>query len=193
MVISRCSSYLHLLSLHIKALRSSSLMSHRLFFYLPSVRPGASAVYVRRNLLFFQLRSLLIKESLAFSMFTSSPTQNTSQAAWTCNNKVKGRNTTIQPFPFKVRNGQRPLKRYTEWVELFVHSKQTTPLMDTNNLTKLKGSQSLKLTLKTFLAQVLNDSSWPHSSSPSPMRRMRSPPSSSNSVSTAWAKAQKCG
>lgn len=83
-------------------------------FYLPSVRPGASAVYVRRNLLFFQLRSLLIKESLAFSMFTSSPTQNTSQAAWTCNNKVKGRNTTIQPFPFKVRNGQRPLKRYTE-------------------------------------------------------------------------------
>ena len=51
--------------------------------HLPSVKAGASAVYVMRNLLFFQLRSLLIKESLAFSMFTSSPTQNTSQAAWT--------------------------------------------------------------------------------------------------------------
>ncbi len=49
--------------------------------YLPSVRAGASAVYVKRNLLFFQLRSLLIKESWAFSRLTSSPTQNTSQAA----------------------------------------------------------------------------------------------------------------
>lgn len=50
--------------------------------HLPSVRLGASAVYVRRNLFFFQLRLLLIRELLAFSMFTSSPTQNTSQAAY---------------------------------------------------------------------------------------------------------------
>lgn len=55
-------------------------------YYVPSVSAGASAVYVRRNLLFFQLRSLLINESLAFSMFTSSPTQNTSQAALTRHN-----------------------------------------------------------------------------------------------------------
>lgn len=50
-----------------------------------------------------------------------------------------------------------------------------------------------QLTLKTFLAQVLKDSSWPQSSSPSPMRRILSPPSSSRSVSTARAKAQKWG
>ena len=49
------------------------------------------------------------------------------------------------------------------------------------------------LTWKTSLAQVRKDSSCAHSSSPSPMGRMRSPPSSSSLVSTACAKAQKWG
>lgn len=49
------------------------------------------------------------------------------------------------------------------------------------------------LTWKTSLAQVRKDSSCAHSSSPSPMGRMRSPPSSSSRVSTACAKAQKWG
>lgn len=72
----------------IKAYWLSEMMSHSLMNgrYLssnvPWVSVGASAVYVIRNLLFFQLRSLLIKESLAFSILTSSPTQKTSHAAW---------------------------------------------------------------------------------------------------------------
>lgn len=49
------------------------------------------------------------------------------------------------------------------------------------------------LTWKTSLAQVRKDSSCAQSSSPSPMGRMRSPPSSSSRVSTACAKAQKWG
>lgn len=48
-------------------------------------------------------------------------------------------------------------------------------------------------TWKTQRAQVRKASSCAHSSSPSPMARMRSPPSSSSRVSTARAKAQKCG
>lgn len=55
------------------------------------------------------------------------------------------------------------------------------------------GAPGRRVTLKTFLAQVRKDSSWPQSSSPSPMRRIRSPPSSSSKVSTARAKAQKWG
>lgn len=48
-------------------------------------------------------------------------------------------------------------------------------------------------TWNTWRAQVRNDSSWAHSSSPSPRGSTRSPPSSSSRVSTARAKAQKWG
>lgn len=113
----------------------------------------------------------------------------------------------MREFGFKVEDVCCKASQATSWVDTwgkYPGSSQVSSLSDglgssvfgtKGSMTSPPGSlgSGRMVTLKTFLAQVLNASSCPQSSSPSFIFRILSPPSSSRRVSTAWPKAQKCG